>query len=524
MSLGYRQLYSNGINNNSQLTRSVDMGYQRGATFSVTLTGDTYISSMELVVDLYVENERVGRMSIVPHSVSQLSSIYYYEFNIRPYNYLTNFIKAEHHKYTYKNDWFKTNTDININNTYKNIIKYNIKYGYRYKSGNRTFVEQIGLPKNNFNHYTMIPICEDATSYDASDFTNTGYYFNLIGGVFQMDDKYYLPNFNQQISTAIGTGSTLNILDTNRILSPISQYLMDFPTVPEQSEQARFLTESPRIQTIQSNESHTLYYLNGITGDRQYTETEFVLIETFDETNTKIDTIYEQLNFSGTTYESPAIYTTNLTINALPIGPVDINNLYSTVDWSDVYYYKVQLFTSYPTYSNKRDYPECPVSEIFYFYVKENCLPQSTRLCWLNSKGGYDYYTFQSYRNDTKKIDRKTFDNRYYSTNLSSPDRDFGRTVKTFDQKIEREIILESDYLSLSYGNWLEELFESPQVYEVKPDFISPIDRQDKIYKDLKPVQILSTEVEKITKKHRKLNKYRITLQYANTYFTNNGF
>jgi hypothetical protein len=31
-------------------------------------------------------------------------------------------------------------------------------------------------------------------------------------------------------------------------------------------------------------------------------------------------------------------------------------------------------------------------------------------------------------------------------------------------------------------------------------------------------------EVETITKKHRKLNKYRITLKYADTFFANQGF
>jgi hypothetical protein len=58
----------------------------------------------------------------------------------------------------------------------------------------------------------------------------------------------------------------------------------------------------------------------------------------------------------------------------------------------------------------------------------------------------------------------------------------------------------------------------------MKPDYVSPIDVSNKIYKDLSPVQILSTEVETITKKHRKLNKYRITLKTADTFFTNKGF
>jgi hypothetical protein len=99
-----------------------------------------------------------------------------------------------------------------------------------------------------------------------------------------------------------------------------------------------------------------------------------------------------------------------------------------------------------------------------------------------------------------------------------------GRTVKTFATDIDQEFVLESDYLSNAYGNWLEQLFYSPQVYEVKDDYISPIDRQDKIFKDLRPVQILSTEVETITKKHKKLNKYKITMKYASTFFVNKGF
>jgi hypothetical protein len=50
------------------------------------------------------------------------------------------------------------------------------------------------------------------------------------------------------------------------------------------------------------------------------------------------------------------------------------------------------------------------------------------------------------------------------------------------------------------------------------------MDRQDKLYKDLTPVQVLSTDVQTITKKHQKLNKYRITLKTADTFFVNRGF
>jgi hypothetical protein len=185
------------------------------------------------------------------------------------------------------------------------------------------------------------------------------------------------------------------------------------------------------------------------------------------------------------------------------------------------------LFYAWPTNSNTNRItlgPIGPVSEAFYFYLYDNCGPEDTRLAFLNNRGGYDYYTFTKYRQDIKKITRQTYDNRYYATNLASPDRNLGRTVKTFDTDVEREFVLESDFLSEPMGNWLEQLFYSPQVYEMKDDYISPLDRQDKVYKDLRPIQVLSTEVETINVKHKKLNKYRITCKYADGFFVNKGF
>jgi hypothetical protein len=328
----------------------------------------------------------------------------------------------------------------------------------------------------------------------------------------------------------MGTGLTINTLDIYRRLSPISQYMMDYPTVPEMSETSRFLTDAPRIQYIQPDENYVLYYLNGQSGDRMVIEADYAVFTLYDSTNTQLVTngIWnQQLNFSGTTYASPTGYTDTLQPFSLPCGPADIQNLFLTGQTFDtVAYYTVQLFYSFPTNSTSRAIvgPVGPVSETFYFYLYNNCQPENTRLSFLNSKGGYDYFTFKSYRQDTKKIKTQSYDSRYFSTDLAGPDINVGRSVKTFGTDVDREIVLESDYLSVPVGQWLEQMFYSPQVYEVRPNYISPMDRQDKIYWDLRPVQVLSTEVDRITKKHKKLNKYRITLKYADTFFANQGF
>jgi hypothetical protein len=524
---GYQQLYANGLNSNTQLRRSADMVYQRGGTYEVVLTGDTYTSSMELDIDLFSDDEKVGRMQIVPYDVSQSGGTYTYRFNIRPYEYMSNFIQTQHYTNYWLNDWYETNNTININNPYPNIIKANYKYGYRYLDGTTLVTEYSGSPTNNLNHYTNIPNCITSTGFTASGFTNTGEYFDYVGGAFQMGrDKYFLPNFDQELGTVVGTGLTINTVDNARRLSPMSQYLMDYPSLPEMSETSRFLTDAPRIQSIQEHENYVLYYLNGQSGDRQVIEADFAVFEFYDENNNQIDYFEQVLNFSGTTYESPTGYTDTLSVFALPCGPKDVTNIFSTVDWSQVSYYTVQLFYAWPTNSINRISvgPVGPLSEAFYFYLYDNCQPEDTRLVFLNDKGGYDYFTFTSFRQDTKKITRDTYDNRYFATNLSSPDRDLGRNVKTFNTEIQREFVLESDFVNEVYGDWLQQLFYSPQVYEMKEDYISPLDRQDKVYKDLKPIQVLSTEVETINTKHRKLNKYRITCKYADTFFVNKGF
>ena len=522
MSFGYISLYSNGINSNSQLRRSTDMIYQRGASYEVNLTGSTYETSLYLDVDLYSDDKKVGKMSVVPYDVSQSGSTYYYKFNIRPYSYLQNYIQSEHYQYYYLNDWKSTTEKINWNNPYPNIIKCNFKFSYKYLL-NGTYTGETGT--NDYNHFTDIPYCADDYSLSPSGFTNTGKYFEYVGGAFQMEENLILQNFDQQVGSTVDNGN-LYTLDYYRTYSPMSQFLMDRPSVPEQSDTGRFLTDAPRIQRVQVEDSYNLFYLNGQTGDREVIEADYAVFEFYDESNTLIETFNQELNFSGTTYASPTGYTDTLRPFALPCGPKDINNLFSQIDWPNVAYYRVQLFYSYPTWNSKRITvgPIGPVSEAFYFYLYDNCLPEDVRVVWLNNRGGYDYFTFRAYKQETYKISRQTFDSRYYSTTIQSPDRNIGRTVKTFATDVDQELVIESEYINLAQAQWIESLFYSPQVYIMYGDYISKIDRQDKIYKDLTPMQVLSTEVDTLTKKHKKLNKYKITMKTANTFFVNKGF
>jgi hypothetical protein len=105
MAFGYPILYANGLNNNTQLRRSTDMVYQRGGNYNIVLTGDTFESSMELDVDLYGDGTKVGRMSLVPFDTSLSGSTYYYSFNLRPYDYMSNYVQTAHYSTYIQNNW-----------------------------------------------------------------------------------------------------------------------------------------------------------------------------------------------------------------------------------------------------------------------------------------------------------------------------------------------------------------------------------------------------------------------------------
>jgi hypothetical protein len=214
MSFGYVQLYSNGLNSTSQIRRSADMVYQRGGTYEVVLTGTTNESSMELSVGLYANDTIVGKMILVPFNISQSGSTYYYNFNVRPYNYFQNYINTEHYQYYWGDDFDTTTNDINVNAAYPNTAKINVKYGYQYFSG-ATLIQEYptGLVQHDYEHFTYIPDSVDETGFFPQTYISTGKYFDYVGGSFQLDDNLILPNFDQEIGTVVGTGMTINTLD-----------------------------------------------------------------------------------------------------------------------------------------------------------------------------------------------------------------------------------------------------------------------------------------------------------------------
>ncbi len=175
---GYPQLYSNGVNSNTQIRRSTDMVYQRGGNYGITLTGTTYEPSMEMDIDLYSNGSKVGRMSLVPYNITSGATVTYY-FNLRPYDYLSNYIQSQHYTNYYLNDWYSTNELINLNNPYPNITKANFKFGWRYYDGTTQVTEYVTSPtKSSPRPHSLGAINDNVNSpaklYKKYDFPTIG--------------------------------------------------------------------------------------------------------------------------------------------------------------------------------------------------------------------------------------------------------------------------------------------------------------------------------------------------------------
>lgn len=87
------------------------------------------------------------------------------------------------------------------------------------------------------------------------------------------------------------------------------------------------------------------------------------------------------------------------------------------------------------------------------------------RLMWLNPLGGFDYFSFKLVSRLNTNVTRNT-----YKQNLG-PQYNLGDrgTVATYND-IQEGMIINSDWVADNYSYWLEELFNSPEVYMLNPD------------------------------------------------------
>ena len=143
----------------------------------------------------------------------------------------------------------------------------------------------------------------------------------------------------------------------------------------------------------------------------------------------------------------------------------------------------------------------------------QNCTNnQYYQLIWLNKFGSFDYFTVTTNNEETLNIERTSFErkregvinNNWYGFNSAS------RGMVDFTIKSSKSIKLYSNWLTLAQSQWLQEVFESPQVFIYNPLIGTPND-----FTALYPVNITNKEVVLPSPKSR-LKMFEIDVQISN--------
>lgn len=144
--------------------------------------------------------------------------------------------------------------------------------------------------------------------------------------------------------------------------------------------------------------------------------------------------------------------------------------------------------------------------------IVEECLYPPIRLTWLNKFGTWDYYTFMKKSTRSLKTTRKEYTKLRGTWNSSSynPNQQSGGK-KNYLIETNETIKVNTDYITEEEGVWLEELFNSQEMYIVNPYFT--YSGLDVINKFLEPVNVTNTSYKRKTKLNDKLIQYSFDLK-----------
>jgi len=190
------------------------------------------------------------------------------------------------------------------------------------------------------------------------------------------------------------------------------------------------------------------------------------------------------------------------------VGPKNLN--LTEIDNGSAYKYFV--YTIQTTSSVGNFWLWNNVSETWTFNLNCSCSKfKKWAVVWLNELGGFDYYNFDKRSDKVRTIERNQFRRHLKSYTTSGGYKytlgDRGRT--TYNTQSKDQIILRTGFLNQSYIDWLQYVYESPEVYIIDLE-------NDKIY----PTNCLDENVELINKTNMgdtgSLYIYELSLEMAN--------
>jgi hypothetical protein len=149
-----------------------------------------------------------------------------------------------------------------------------------------------------------------------------------------------------------------------------------------------------------------------------------------------------------------------------------------------------------------------PVSEVFTFNVTTFCNRQGVRqlqLMFRNRYGQYDYYTFQAGKAEGINIERQTYKTWSVDWGSNNPSKEqYSRGRKDFGTTMTETHVINSGYLNTPDFVYLQELYTSDDVYEIREDG------------QLRPINIINTEFLIKNQGNRDITNIELTYVYSN--------
>lgn len=149
-----------------------------------------------------------------------------------------------------------------------------------------------------------------------------------------------------------------------------------------------------------------------------------------------------------------------------------------------------------------------PVSEVFTFNVEPICTRAGAtqlQLMWLNRYGTYDYYTFTAGKDEGINIERQSFKTWNVDWDSDNPTKEeYSRGLTDFEVRMSETHVINSGFINNPDMVFLEEVYTSPEVYEIKEDG------------GLRPINILSGEFLRKNKGNKSIVNLELSYVYSN--------
>lgn len=331
-------------------------------------------------------------------------------------------------------------------------------------------------PGTNTCIFSPARVLESNVSYDLTQ--------SVTGITSSTNDiiQYWL-NFGEEYGDpSAGTGTTISVLTStsgycwNAVLTYQQYPSYSSTTYLLSGVTGQFLTNAPSTQLIKNNERASITFLNQFPLSFNPFDTnasnfvKYIQVTTYQITGgTSVFNVIDVPNSGATLNQSTANLIQHFgsgiwNLNNVPTSIVEASSSTSTGPIINVITDK--QYTIQAVYGTGNTKTAC--SQLKTFSIDTSCPVRGfspVRLMFLNRLGGFDYFTFTLLSRTNINLERQQY-KKPLAWNYVVGDRQ--NTI--INTNVTKLISVTSDWVSQLTSNWLEELFESKEVYELQTD------------------------------------------------------